>query len=72
MRDRGSTGGTQVDAGAGWLTVEDTIVKLGERLRFGDVEVGVSEIVAALSDGAGAGVEPARTFGRFCPSQDSR
>ncbi len=58
LRDHGSTGGTQVDSGAGWIAIEDTIVKPGDNLRFGDVEISVSELATALSDHAEAEADP--------------
>jgi hypothetical protein len=49
LTDLGSTGGTFVREGGGWKRVTDRDVAAGNELRFGDYEIGVGPLLAALA-----------------------
>ena len=58
VTDCTSTGGTFIDEGGRWQKITQAFVDAGSRVRFGELEVGVEQLladIARLSTGSGVG-----------------
>ena len=58
VTDCASTGGTFIDEGGRWQKITQAFVNAGGRVRFGELEVGVEQLladIARLSAGGGEG-----------------
>ena len=58
VTDCASTGGTFIDEGGGWQKITQAFVDAGGKVRFGELEVGVEQLladIARLSTGSGQG-----------------
>ena len=49
VTDCASTGGTFIDEGGRWQKITQAFVEAGSRVRFGDLEVGVEQLLADIA-----------------------
>jgi pSer/pThr/pTyr-binding forkhead associated (FHA) protein len=64
VRDSGSQNGTFLNRNDNWIRIGNAILCIGDRIRFGDVEVPLERLTAVFGEGSGARLE-ARHFARI-------
>ena len=72
VTDCASTGGTFIDEGGRWQKITQGFVDVGGRLRFGEKEVGVQQLLAdisRLSAGSGEGSSAAASTDASAPEK---